>query len=55
LDVWEAALEERESAVLHWFKEACASSVSIDGRIIREKALPITPHLGGATKWFIEL
>jgi hypothetical protein len=38
-----------------WFKEACASSVSIDGRIIREKALPITPHLGGATKWCIEL
>jgi hypothetical protein len=38
-----------------WFKEACASSISIDGRIIREKALPITPQFGVATKWFMEL
>jgi hypothetical protein len=38
-----------------WFKEACASSISIDGRIIKQKVLPIIPHLGVATKWFIEL
>jgi hypothetical protein len=33
-----------------WFKKACANSISIDCKIIRKKALPVTPHLGVATK-----
>jgi Tc5 transposase DNA-binding domain. len=39
-------LEELESAVAGWFKQAHAVDVSTDGIVIREKALQIAAFLG---------
>jgi hypothetical protein len=38
-------LEELESALAAWFKQACESIASIDGTYLKEKALHIATHL----------
>jgi hypothetical protein len=42
----EVPMGELESALAVWFKQVHASNASIEGNIIRDKALQIAAHLG---------
>lgn len=55
-EVIEIQLEEPESGLAAWFKQAYASSTFIDDNIISEKVLQIFVHLGvdncmGSSGW----